>query len=153
MKITYFLDKTTNRVEKYLDASELEGNRVETKITWMPQDVARQDPCCGRTRCVLWQDKIPVAAAPLCGSLMSCHNRGVVLPQQRSCLATAEILSCHNTHLVLPQQGSCLATVSNKGGYENKGKVCRLSKVFVRPMVLAKNTLDPVFDAQKLHWN
>ena len=38
--------------KNYLDASDLEGNRVENKFTWMPQNVARQDPCCGRTRCV-----------------------------------------------------------------------------------------------------
>ncbi len=68
--------------------------------------VARQDLCCGKTRSLLWQD-IREAA---CGRL---HKGGrapaapaplcgfpYVLPQQRSCLATTEILSCHNKDLV-----------------------------------------------------
>ena len=42
---------------------------------------------------------------------MSWHKRDLVLPQQRSCLATTHILSCHNRDLVLPQQTSCLATI------------------------------------------
>ena len=85
--------------------------------------LATTDLWCGKTRCALWQDKMtrvarqnhccgktqgrrplgrlhkggrpPSAAAPLCGSLVSCHNSGFVLPQQSSCLATAHISSCH----------------------------------------------------------
>ena len=89
--------------------------------------MARQDVCCGKTRSLLWQDNISLAprhkgihkgvrreaprpfveAARSAASLMSWHKRDLVLPQQRSCLATTHILSCHNRDLVLPQQTLC----------------------------------------------
>ena len=73
--------------------------------------VARQDVCRDKTRPLLWQDtreaafgrlhkggRTPLAAAPLYGSLVSCHNRGLVLSQQTSCLATAHIFSCRTRY-------------------------------------------------------
>ena len=74
--------------------------------------VARQDLCCGKTRCVLWHDKISFVPRHKGDSLRPPprHNRDLVLPQRRSCLATTHILSCHNRDLVLPQHTSCLAT-------------------------------------------
>jgi len=91
--------------------------------------VAGRNVCCGKTSSLLWQDKISVVARnireaaagrlhkggrrfappPFVDSLMSCHSRDLVLPQQSFCLATTHILSCHNRDLVLPQQRSCLA--------------------------------------------
>ena len=88
--------------------------------------VARQDHCCGKTRCVLWQDKISLVpshkgihkvarreaprhfleAARSAASLMSWHKRDLVLPQHTSCLATTEILSCHNRRCVYPSSQS-----------------------------------------------
>ena len=77
---------------------------------------ARQDICCGEARSLLWQDikestkgggakrRPPLWRRPKAASLMSWHKRDLVLPQQRSCLATTHILSCHNRDLVLPQQ-------------------------------------------------
>ena len=72
------------------------------------------DLSCGHTRGALWQHKMSVvarqdlcggkrqgrrpSAAPLCGSLVSCHNRGLVLSQQTSCLATAHIFSCRTRY-------------------------------------------------------
>ncbi len=73
----------------------------------------------GETRSAFWQCTREVVhkgggrlrrPPPFVDSLMSCHNRDLVLPQQRSCLATTHILSCHNRDLVLPQHTSCLAT-------------------------------------------
>ena len=46
---------------------------------------------------------------PFVDSLMSCHNRDLVLPQHISCLSTTHVLSWQNTHFVLPQQTYCLA--------------------------------------------
>ena len=78
--------------------------------------VARQDLCCGKTRSLLWQDikestkgggakrRPPLWRRPKAASFMSCHKRDLVLPQQRSCLATTHILSCHNRHLVSPKK-------------------------------------------------
>ena len=66
--------------------------------------LGRQDVCCGKTRCVLWHHKMCSAFGrpPFVDSLMSCHNRDLVLPQHTSCLSTTHILSWQNTH--------CLAT-------------------------------------------
>ena len=83
--------------------------------------VARQDLCCGKTRSLLWLDKTSVVARHKGGGLRPPPQRGAafgrpplwipyVLPQQRSCLATAEILSCHSRDLVLPQHTSGPAT-------------------------------------------
>ena len=83
--------------------------------------VARQDLCCGKTRSLLWLDKTSVVARHK-GSTKGGGRRPppfveaaegrlpYVLPQQRSCLATAEILSCHSRDLVLPQHTSGPAT-------------------------------------------
>ena len=97
--------------------------------------MARQDLCCGKTRYLLWQDKISFvprhkgihkgarsakpraplwrrreAPPPLClgtREILSCHNRDLVLPQHTSCLATTEILSCHYRHCVFPISERC----------------------------------------------
>ena len=74
--------------------------------------VARQDVCCDKVRSLLWQDtrepqrgaaaeggRPPLWRRPKAASLVSCHNRGLVLSQQTSCLATAHILSCRDGSL------------------------------------------------------
>ena len=71
--------------------------------------VARQDVCCDKARSLLWQGtrepqrgaaaeggRPPLWRRPKAASLVSCHNRGLVLPQQTSCVATAH-LSCGRT--------------------------------------------------------
>ena len=89
--------------------------------------LARHNLCCGKTRSWLWQDIREAAfgrlhkgvwrfAPPLfVDSLMSCHSRDLVLPQQRSCLATTHILFCRSRDHVLPQHTSCLATTEILG--------------------------------------
>ena len=68
--------------------------------------VARRDVRCGSARClvVARQDlcggkeqgrRPPLAAGPLCGSLVPCHHRGLDLPQP-------DILRCRSAHLVSP---------------------------------------------------
>ena len=78
--------------------------------------VGRREVRCGNTRCLLRQGKTSVVARhkggglrpppqrgggrlrrppPLCGSLVSCHHRGLALPQQTSCVATAHLSSPH----------------------------------------------------------
>ena len=74
--------------------------------------VAGPDVCCGRTRSLLWLDKSSGVARHT-GSPFVEEAEGrlpYVLPQQTSCLATAEILSCHSRDLVLPQHTSGPAT-------------------------------------------
>ena len=76
--------------------------------------LATMDLWCRTARCVLWQGKMSVVTRqdvccgktqgnhkggrPKAASLVSCHNRGLVLSQQRSCLATAHIFSCRTRY-------------------------------------------------------
>ena len=84
---------------------------------------ARQDLCRGKTRSLLWEDvgestkgrgakrRAPLwrrreAPPPLClgtREILSCHDRDLVLPHQRSCLATTEIVSSQTRHFVSSQ--------------------------------------------------
>ena len=138
--LRYFLTRTIGQTKTFKSLPTLPlfsyplfvGHSGKARsLLWQDQMcvVARQDLCCGKTRSLLWLDKTSVVARHKGGGLRPPPQRGAafgrpplwipyVLPQQRSCLATAEILSCHSrdlvlpqhTHLVLPQQGSCLAT-------------------------------------------
>ena len=77
------------------------GARVRIRVS----RVARRDVRCGNARCLVVarqdlcggkkQGRRPSAAStkgghPLCGSLVSCHKRHLVLPQRTSRLATRE---------------------------------------------------------------
>ena len=66
---------------------------------------------CGKTRPLWWQGtrepqrgaaaeggRPPLWRRPKAASLVSCHNRGLVLSQQTSCLATAHIFSCRTRY-------------------------------------------------------
>ena len=74
--------------------------------------LAATDIWCGKKRCALWQDKMSVVTRrdlccgktqgnhkgrrpPKAASLVSCHHRGLVLPQQATCVATAHLSSRH----------------------------------------------------------
>ena len=85
--------------------------------------VAKQDVCGGKARPLLWQDtrepqraaaaeggRPPLWRRPKAASFVSCHNRGLVLSQQTSCLATAHIFSCRTRY---PSRQERMSTIPN----------------------------------------
>ena len=120
------------------------------------------DLLCGETRGALCHHKMSVvvrqdlrggkrqwrrpSAAPLCGSLVSCHHGGLVLPQQTSCVATAH-LSCGHTSRFHPVpvpagSGSCgrnrrrgsAGSVPTRFGSAGSGSVPPLPDIVTRTM-------------------
>ena len=113
------------------------------------------DLSCGHTRGALWQHKMSVVARQdLCGvkrqghhkggrppkaaaSFVSCHHRGLVFPQQTSCVATAHRLSRHTRDPAYRLSATCYVQMFlcqlDAGGYVrgiHGGTLLQLSAFF-----------------------